>query len=466
MRSKFFFSLLILSSLVIGLACEVGGPITLDPSAPEAAQLPLALDLVARYEASSGLVWIGAPPGTSKSGREVYITVPDELIRRVKALDDGSFLYRFPGDENSTALVEWTDPTGDRHSKNLAVTAPGEGSALNIAAAGLYSNRLTVMNDVAWVVNSGNDELTAYDLTTLQETGMRVTVPEWSNPWEAAFISPTEGILTTLFSGVFQFDAVEGTIIAVDTTGFSNFASPNGCAIIGDYAWIANPNPITYFPTVLGTGWVNKVALGTDPGVIAEIETDWLNPQNVIVHGDYVYVSCTGTVDFFPPDYLATALDPGGVHVIDPDTGEIVESYELGTCGPGPMAISPDGRYLYAGSNVAGHVYRIDLLNGQILNDASSPIVVSDYTGTFIPTLCMTDGGLLICPSFNTDTIHFVDSRTGEQNPFPVFEPIELHPDDPDALWGIQDIAVCERNGETGLLVLTTVLSAFHWTPM
>jgi DNA-binding beta-propeller fold protein YncE len=216
----------------------------------------------------------------------------------------------------------------------------------------------------------------------------------------------------------------------------------------------------------MGHGWVSDISLGDAPSVMAEVNTRWLNPQNVISDGTFIYVSCSGTIDFLPPAYNAIALDTGGVQVISASTREIVASYELGKCGPGPMALSPDKRFLYVGSAVAGGLLRLDLEQRKVLNDASNPIVISDFPGTYVPFVEVTPEGLLICASFNTDTIRFVDSWTGEVDPFPFFGPIELHPDDPDLFYGIQDAAVCRRDGRKGLLILTTVDSAFHWLPL
>ena len=112
--------------------------------------------------------------------------------------------------------------------------------------------------------------------------------------------------------------------------GFPEFRIPNGVAILPgdtDYAYVTNTNPISYFPTEFGHGWVTCIELHPDQNyegeVVADINTQWLNPQNVIVHDNLVYVSCSGTIDWTPPDYIATAMDNGGVHVIDPDSNQV-----------------------------------------------------------------------------------------------------------------------------------------------
>jgi len=449
-------------SVIFGIGCGNADPITISPNAPGVAQLAFLAGLTARYSPSTTEVWIGAPPGFCASETIVRVEVKGELPRRIQSLTDGSFIYKFMGDESSSAQVEYTDPSGAKHHVYVAVTDPSGGLELSIGSPGLYPNRMNAIDDKVWIVNSGDDELASYDLDSLDRESA-VSFPPYSNPWEADFVSSTEGLITTLFSGIFRFNTTSGATTQVSTEGFTPFASPNGVAILGDAGWVANPNPISYFPTEFGIGWVSEIGIDESPAVVAEINTQWLNPQNVITDGNYVYVCCSGTIDFIPPDYLPAALDPGGVHVIDPEARTIVASYELGICGPGPMGLSPDSRYMYIGSGVAGWLFRIDLENGVVLNDAQNPIVISEAEKTYIPFIEVSDEGLLACASFNTDTIHFIDSWTGEVDPFPFFGPIELHPDDPDALWGPQDAAFVTRDGEEGLLVMTTIESRFHW---
>jgi len=476
----------ILAALGMCIGCVGANPITLDPNAPEISRLKFATRLVARLNPTAGEVWIGAPPGWSAAGSLVRFTVAGELTRKVRSLIDGSVLYRFPGDENSVTLVEWVDQVGVRHSENVPVTNASDDLDLHVGTAGLYPNRMIADEDAIWVVNSGNDELASYDLVSLQK-GDAVKTPAYSNPWDAAFIEDTSrGLITTLFAGVHMFDASTGETREVSTDGFRTFASPNGVAILTDgartvqsapgtqsrpcgagfpacRAVVVNPNPVSYFPTEFGQGWISWIELSDSPRVYKELNARWLNPQYVIEGSERIYVSCSGTIDFAPPDYVATALDAGGVMVISKESGEVVEAYELGLGGPGPMALSPDERYLYVGSGVAGRLFRIDLERGMVLNSAENPILVSDFPGTFISFLEVSEDGLLACASFNDDTIRFVDSMTGELDPFPFFEPVELHPDDPDALYGPQAAKYVDRGGVEGLLILTTVLSEFHW---
>jgi len=442
------------------------------PDTPGVSQIPFLTRLVARYNPGTSQVWIGAPSGWAKSSSEVLITVTNDLPRRVQVYQDGSFIYKFPGDENSTAEVEWTDTAGTGHSEIVMVTNASEGLELFEGEAGLYPNRMIMKDEMLWVVNSGDDALTSYDLATETEQSS-ITTPLFSNPWEVDFIDGSSmGFLTTLFAGVYCFDSVTGLTSEVALNGFRDFASPNGVVTIrtggtdespSGTCWVANPNPVGYFPTTFGQGFISRIEFGETANVSSEINTLWLNPQHVITDGDLVYVSCSGTIDFMPPDYKAVALDRGGVHVIDPDTSQIIKSYDLGICGPGAMALSPDGRYLYIGSGVEGSIFRIDLEEEVVLNNASNPIVISDFPGTYIPFIEVSDNGLLACASFNTDTIRFMDSRTGELDPFPFFGEIELHPDELELLWGPQDAVFATRNGREGLILLTTVESAFHW---
>ena len=451
--------------IATGLGCTGADPITVDPNSPGVSQLRFVSDLVARFNPDTGQVWIAAPPGWAASETEVRVSVPGDLPRRILSLTDGSFLYRFAGTAESTATVAWIDPGNAKHEETLAVTAPEDTIDRDIASAGLYANRMTASEDVVWVVNSGDDELASYDIETLQPGGMAVSAPQYSNPWEAAFGKGSNGLLTTLFGGVLGFDTATGETVEVDTNYLRPFASPNGVTILGDFGWVTNPNPVSYFPTQFEQGWVSRIELSGDPHVDDEIDTPWFNPQHIISDGTDIYISCSGTIDFVPPDYIATALDAGGILVVD-EQNKVLTTYELGVCGPGPMALSPDGMFLYIGSGVSGSLFRIDLQKETVLNDASNPIVLDDFPGTFISFIEVSPTGLMACGSFNTDTIRFVDSLTGEVNPFPFFEPVSIDGGNPDTYYGPQDAVFVTRGGENGLLILTTVISGFHWLPI
>jgi len=436
-------------------------PITLSPQTHEVAQLVFATHPVARYNASDQEVWVGAPPHTAAPSSIVRIAPSGLRETSVRATPEGSFLYKFKGDPQIEVSLRWISPEGTWHEETLGVTNPQDNLFINVGAAGKYPNRLTVRDSLAWVVNSGDDEITSYNLETLVAGGERIRLPQWSNPWEVAFFSANEGIVTTLFGGVFIFDTAKENVEEIETGEFRPFASPNGCTALGTKAWVTNPNPISYFPTEMGEGWLSEIDLNSKR-VISELKTQWLNPQYVITDGKLIYVSCSGTIDFLPPDYIAHALTSGGVHVIDPERKQILESYEIGLGGPGPMALSPDNHFLYIGSAVGGCLFRIDLKEKKVLNDAENPIIISETPGTFIPFVEVDSQGLLICGSFNDDTLHFVDSWTGEKNPFPFFEGVKLSNGSSD-FWGIQDGSFCLRNGKKGILILSTVKSGLHW---
>jgi len=467
------YPLFVLLSLILTffIGCSRTTPLIPDENSPAVMQANFTGKLVARYNDHSKKVAIGAPSNFSKPHSGIVVSIPGEVPITTHSLSDGSFILRFPGESDMSIRVDWTDSNGESQSETVAVSDPYDDLDVNLKPAGIYPNRMENVGGTIWVVNSGDNEIRPYDANNLLPTGNRINAPALSNPWEAAF-DGSKGIFTTLFNGAYYFNLLTGDVMPIVTTGFREFASPNGCAIDNDRAWVVNPNPISYFPSEFGQGWVSLIAFGSFPRVNGEIDTVWLNPQFVVYRNGFLYVSCTGTVDFVPPDYYAEALTEGGIHVIDPGTLQIVDSYNLGLGAPGPMGFSPDGRYLYAASSVAGRIFRIDLAEKKILNGYDNPIVIDDKLGTYVPFITVTPQGLLVCASFNSDTIHFLDSRTGELNPFPFFKPIDLSPElTPSpftgATWphfyGPQDAVYAERKGKKGILILTTVESGFSW---
>jgi hypothetical protein len=458
----FLLPAVILSVMLFSAGCSGSNPIAPDNGFDAKTQVEFSSRTVARFDAGTGIVWFGAPSGTLQPNSQVLITFPGQQTIHLASNSDGSFLYRFAGNEDSYFKAEWNDNSGVHHVGDIQATSPFDDLSAHIGSTGLYCNRLYAEGNYVWVVNSGDNELASYDPNTLEKSDVSIFPPAQSNPWEAKFYTPSSGLITTLFNGVYMFDTSTSLLDAIDTSGHRDFASPNGVTITGSDGWVTNTNPLSYFPTTHGPGWISDIDL-TSRKVIWELDSFWLNPQYIINDGNYIYISCTGTVDFAPPDYIATAMTDGGVMVLDPGSHEVIKSFDLGLCAPGVMALSPDSKYLYIGSGVAASIFRIDLLSGEILNGLSNPIVISDYPGSYIPFLTVNENGLIATASFNDDVIRFVDSYTGQIDPYPFFTPIELHPNDPDAFWGPQAAVFTKRAGQSGLLFITTIDSTFHW---
>jgi len=456
--------LIAIALLVISIGCNSSDPVTPGTNPPLNQTSGWFTDVTVRFDTTAGEIWISTPRNFATPLSEATVTVDE--IRQTSLVDmNGSCRFVMPGSTDSIIIIDFLDNNGFRQMNELFITSPDDFLEPGIAPAGKYPNRMHISWSHLWVVNSGDDELTSYDPDTLLPDGSIVTLPLFSNPWDCAFSGPSEGVATTLFNGVFVFDASDNTTTQVDTTGFRDFASPNGVAMCGGNAWVVNPNPVSYFPTEFGPGWISKIRTSGPAAVIDEIDSPWLNPQHVISRDDCIYVSCSGTVDFVPPDYFAVALDDGGVMEYNTITGEM-RTWNLGLTAPGPMVISPGGRFLYAGSGVAANIMRIDLATGAILNGGGNPIVISDTEGSYIPFMEINEEGLIATASFNDDLVRFVDSGTGDVDPFPFFEPIELNPDnDPMIYYGPQDAVFTGRNGEYGLLILSTIDSGFHWLP-
>lgn len=461
MKSKYLVSLLFVLLLTSSSCANGGNPIILDPNSPDVAQLAFVTSVVAVENPTTLELWLGAPAGTADPSTVVNVFIDNDRHVQFRPFDDGSLLYKFAGTSETAIYMQWIDPSRLEHREDISVSGPPDRLVRALAPAGYIPLQMEAVGDKVWVLDQSHS-LYPYDLESfIHKPGNFYFLSE---PYSFDFSIPT-GIVTA-GNDVYTISSGGSYSWEVDNGSFREFTGTTGCAILGNKAWVANMDPIHYFPIKAGPTWVSVIDLqGTTPSIIAEIDLTLYTPLDVITDGSLIYVSCNGTINSGPP-YLFNRVDPGGVFVIDPSTNEIIKTYDLGLTGPGSMQLSPDKRFLYVGSTDVTGVFRIDLEQGKIVNGPDNPIYIAgeDVSWGGVSVLDVTPDGLLVCG--NSDRLYFVDSRTGEVNPFPFFKPVEIGYENISSNYLIRDVATCTRGGVEGLLILTSGTAMFHWLPL
>ncbi len=226
-----------------------------------------------------------------------------------------------------------------------------------------FPNQVMVRDTLAYVVNSGTDEIQIINLNTETTAGW-INFPDFSNPYYLDFSSNGYAYVTLLTdNSLAKVDLASNQVISIIPIG----QSPQGLIILDDIAYVAC------------TGY-NFSTFSFDPGsltaydclgdtIITSIPTS-ANPQFVeFDRGGNIQIICSGASWTVPPT-------PSLIQILDTQTLTIIDS--LDTDGnPAQVAVSPDNNiFLAAGGFVDdGEVYMYNADTYSILFDSANPIV-------------------------------------------------------------------------------------------
>ena len=201
------------------------------------------------------------------------------------------------------------------------------------------------------------------------------------------------------------------------------FAQPEGVAVVGDYAFVANANyRFDGASIVFDPGFVTVVRL-SDFQVVRQIPTAHKNPQVVVGLEDRALVLCSGETVWDNDAGVIRPVSDGSVEVIPVNEAETASAPALviplpaGPAGtligyPSSLAVTPDKRFAYAGSGTTAVLFKIDLSSNQVVRGAGNPISLGDPTVQ--DTLAVEAGppGLLFAGSFNRDLVFALDTSS------------------------------------------------------
>ena len=271
-------------------------------------------------------------------------------------------------------------------------------------ATGAGPVRVVVGGDTAWVVNYTANSVDAVDLTTCgseqgscQSTGT-VLLPAGSGPLDATLAGDRLYVVFSNFgfSEVAAIDTTTQQVVATISTGAGALVTPQAVTVVDDTIFIAESNGYGF-----GPGYVAMVSGTAITGTIASTQ---LQPVGFapLPSGDLA-VTNLGYVDFGPP---VVATSAGGIDVIDPGTGTIVDNIDLGLTAPGSrLAIA--GNYGYTASATLGTLLQVNLTTGAV-----GQIEVSDTDAGYLSWTQAEDGYVFVLSS-DEDRVYVFDAATG-----------------------------------------------------
>ncbi|MGH1365684.1 MAG: T9SS type A sorting domain-containing protein [Calditrichia bacterium] len=183
----------------------------------------------------------------------------------------------------------------------------------NVATAGLFTNQVRVKEGIAYVVNSGLNEvqiINTIDYSTLGTIDVGVS----TNPWAIEFLSGNIAAVSLLISNEVAFvDLASRQVLNKIAVG----TGPEGMVYRNGMLYVANSgfNGAGYDP---GTVFVIEEATST---VIDTIDVS-VNPQALAFDSQGRLVVCT------TGDFAATS---GAIEIVDLQQGSVVESIPAGT---------------------------------------------------------------------------------------------------------------------------------------
>ncbi|MBN2225860.1 MAG: hypothetical protein JW763_00700 [candidate division Zixibacteria bacterium] len=263
-----------------------------------------------------------------------------------------------------------------------------------------YPNQIIIRDTLAYVINSGTDEIQIIDLVT-EQTVSFINTGASTNPYWMEFSDDRYAFVSFLLTNeLAKVDMQKGNVVQTIPVGHS----PEGVLITQGKVYVANSG------YNWGTGdWEIGSVMVYDIAsemIIDTVYVDW-NPQYMALDDSgRIHVVCTG-------DYYSSF---GAIDVIDPATDTIMASFSIGG-SPGQITIGPDHVAYLAGAGwtFSGYVYSYNSLNFDIYHDQSNPITVDLNCMTAVAyqdSTCFTG-------SF-TDFINIIDSSGGDLGSYAV----------------------------------------------
>ncbi|MBN2360580.1 MAG: hypothetical protein JXR83_14080 [Deltaproteobacteria bacterium] len=457
-----------MSALVLLLLVACAPPREPPPAVPAG---PVAWSYIAAGSDQDGSRAHGFD-GSVPAGAAIAIRSGGLLLAETVADARGRFDVRF-GQADAVEIVVSGGGLAAEQTLQFAVrdlaAAREQAVVQRLAQTGAVPNHLLIPpayalydDALALVVNSGDNTVDNISLVSGSRAFPPLLLPEAAGaiaaqPFSAVAIDRLAVVTRFSQSGITLFEIASGQpLSAVDETEPLALATPfvsptpvdadndgatettvsalvprtlEGIAAVGDRLFVAAANllqagsPSIYAPgMVLFYDVVARSIVRADPRFAT---TAFLNPQAVVADAANAYVVESGVLDFESGRWQATS--DGGVEIFDAVSLASLRSANLGRGAPGSAALSADGKYLYVGSLLRPHLYKIEIATAAVVRGPDNPIVLfgsDDSQSVF--SLAAHPMGLVFASSFNTDQVFAIDTADDAVSPWPFCSPLQV----------------------------------------
>jgi hypothetical protein len=291
----------------------------------------------------------------------------------------------------------------------------------NFETTGPTSNAIRRGDGALWIVESGSNTVSKFDLEQQRLQRDFIDVGEGRNPYDIA-IDPAAGraFVTNWLKGTVSIaDTQTGRVL--DELSFDGFDFPQGVAVTDDYLYITN----VHFRggndgSAFDAGTVSIIDRDT-LDVVDTVETTWKNPQYIRAietpHGPRIALVSAGVITTDG----ALASD-GGLELWEPyrsETPVARTTHELPVVqaeygeprigGPGRPLVQPNAPHLYFTSATAPAVFKFDLESLTWVRGTDDPIELYDSRAETLHHGAFGPDGLLWVTAFNRDSLYVID---------------------------------------------------------
>ena len=262
-----------------------------------------------------------------------------------------------------------------------------------------YPNQIIIWDTLAYVINSGTNEIQIIDLNAEQTIDF-INLPAGSNPFWMEFLDSQYVYISLLINNsLAKVDLVNKTVVSEVPVG----NGPEGVVISQGKVFVAN-SAYNFSSGGYDPGTVSVYDPNTE-SVVNSISVD-LNPQMMAVDDSgYVHVVCTG-------DYSSIT---GRINIIDPEAETVVADFAIGGY-PGQISIGPDQIAYIAAPDWSydSHIFTYHSITHEVFHDASDPITI----GWNVNMVTAYQDSTCYAGCYD-DTVHVIDSSGAVIHKYP-----------------------------------------------